>query len=120
MFTFVSEFNSTMTLTIAQTDTIVNSLEDGLQLINQAADTFDIDLITQNLKVFNTVGMFFGAASIILNLVQAFLPDRKHVAIMREFALLNNKFESVRNDISDLDNSLRWDNRAIRLSEITS
>ena len=109
-----------MSLTISQTNTLIDSLDDGLKLVNQAGDTFDISIVTQNLQALSTVGMFFGAASIILNLVQAFLPEAKHTVIMRQFGLLNDNIGAVRNDIRDLENSLRWDNRAGRLSELAS
>ena len=90
-----------------QTRTCVKAATDLIDIATVLSETFDPKDLKGALNVLKSVGVFFGAAGIVLDVVSAFVPDHKHAAIMKEFTKVHEGIEDVRSDIKELGNTIK-------------
>ena len=79
-------------------------------LLRQAAGAIDhIDKLESAIKILGPGANALLVVGAVMSMVKMFIPDKKHEAIMNEFSKLNDKIKSVRNDIKDLEATMKWE-----------
>ena len=79
-------------------------------LLRQAAGAIDnIDKLESAIKILGPGANALLVVGAVMSMVKMFIPDKKHEAIMKEFSELNEKIKLVRNDIKDLEVTMRWE-----------
>ena len=90
-------------------------------LLRQAAGAIDnIDKLESAIKILGTGANGLLVVGAVLSMVKVFVPDKKHEAIMNEFSKLHEKMKLVRNDIKDLEVTMKWEFAGLAYSDCVS
>ena len=90
-------------------------------LLRQAAGAIDnIDKLQSAINILGTGANGLVLVGAVLSFIKVFLPDKKHEAIMNEFSKLHEKINLVRNDIKDLEVTVKWESAELSYSDCVS
>lgn len=91
---------------------------DLLESVSAACDNFDSLKYAAGVLRNGANGLLFVGS--VLSIAEAFLPDEKHEAIMREFTKLHERVDQVRDDIKFLEKTVEWESTELSYTESVS
>ena len=106
------------------TKAAVEIAEKFLSLLAEVSKT---DAVKDLLKVGEALGEALSAVSgvfaifgAVIGLIQAFLPDKQFEAIMHQFELLHKEIQQVRDDIKELEKTIKWETTELQYADAAS
>ena len=100
------------------TEAVENTAKNVLSLLTEVGKK---DAVKKLLEVSKSLGSgAFSLAGAVKGLIQAFLPDQQFIAIMHQFELLHKEIQQVRDDIKELEKTIKWESTKLQYAKVVS
>ena len=107
------------------TKAAVEAAEKALDLIASLSEATEAlgavkSLLDAAGELAGLAGPVFALVGAVIGLIQAFLPDKEFEAIMHQFELLHQEIQHVRDDIKELEKTIKWEATKLQYAEVVS
>ena len=98
----------------------VETAEKVLDLLAKIGETEVIKTLLDAASKLSAFSSSFAVVGAIIGLIEAFLPDKQFEAIMHQFELLHKEIQQVRDDIKELEKTIKWESTKLQYADVVS